>query len=386
MWLTLLFSGTAVVFLSMTLRALFHLRWAQRLPSINTFAHPIGSPNSRAGACSVVMPARDEEARIEISVRCLLAQNPPLSEIIVIDDRSVDRTGELLNRLAHEDERVKVIRVEVLPPGWLGKCHACHIGASAVTGEWILFTDADCWLKPDVVARALLVAELEETDHIVLTPGIAPQTLGAQAWHLAVLVSLVKWLAGVNRDKPMSYLGMGAFNLVKTSAYRKCGGYEALRLTVVDDLKLGLLLRRAGNRTRGFIGGNDALCQWGTTVRSMIKIMEKNYFALMNYRTVTALAAGFCGTLLWGSAIGGFFHGSAAGLAAGAALLSLIIPAGLCARRLGWSLAGAALMPFLYPALFYAMLNSAFVTLRQGGVRWRETFYALDALRAGNFR
>ena len=83
----------------------------------------------------------------------------------------------------------------------------------------------------------------------------------------------------MNRDRPGAYLGMGAFNLVHAPAYRACGGYEALRLTVVDDLRLGLLLRRAGKRTRGFIGGDDAECHWGTTVRGMVKIMEKNYFA-----------------------------------------------------------------------------------------------------------
>ena len=72
---------------------------------------------------------------------------------------------------------------------------------------------------------------------------------------------------------------MGEFNLVHAPAYRACGGYEALRLTVVDDLRLGLLLRRAGKRTRGFLGGDDAECHWGTTVRGMVQIMEKNYFA-----------------------------------------------------------------------------------------------------------
>ena len=141
-------------------------------------------------------------------------------------------------------------RVHELPDGWLGKCHACHLGAASARGDWLLFTDADCWLRPDVIARALLVAEREKADHVTLTPGIDAKSLGAQAWHLAFLITLANWFSGVNRDRPKAFLGLGAFNLVRTSAYRECGGYEALRLTVLDDVRLGLLLRRSGKRTR----------------------------------------------------------------------------------------------------------------------------------------
>ena len=94
----------------------------------------------------------------------------------------------------------------------------------------------------------------------------------------------------MNRDLPKSYLGLGAFNLVRDAAYRQSGGYQALRLTVVDDVKLGLLLRRAGKRTRGFLGVDDVVCHWGTTVGSMVKIMEKNYFAAIDFRVGLVLA------------------------------------------------------------------------------------------------
>ena len=140
-----------------------------------------------------------------------------------------------------------------MPEGWLGKCHACYLGAAVAKGEWILFTDADCWLKPDVISRALRVAQREGADHVTLTPGTDSQSLGARAWHLAFLISLANWFSGVNRDRPKAYLGMGAFNLVRASAYRECGGYEALRLTVLDDVRLGLLLRR---------GETDARLHW----------------------------------------------------------------------------------------------------------------------------
>jgi hypothetical protein len=388
MWLSLLFGGTAALFLSMTVAALFHLRWAKRLPSLATLTAAASAGTRRQGPvrCSVVVAARDEEARIEDTVRHLLAQRGVEFEVVVVDDRSTDRTSEILRRLAPQDPRLRVQRVEVLPDGWLGKCHACHIGANAATGDWILFTDADCWLKHDVIARALMVAEREQADHITLTPGITTGTLAARAWHLTFLVSLANWISGVNRDRPQAYLGIGAFNLVNRSAYRRCGGYEALRLTVVDDIKLGLLLRRAGMRTRGFIGGDDTACHWGTTLPSMIKIMEKNYFALLDFRLGPALVASLGGTLFWCIAICGPFTGTTAGTAAGVALLSSIVPASIISRELGWSIASAVLTPLVYPVLFYALLNSALVTVGQGGIWWRDTFYALATLRSGAVR
>jgi glycosyltransferase involved in cell wall biosynthesis len=336
--------------------------------------------------CSVVLAARDEEARIETTIRHLLAQQQVAVEVVVVDDRSQDRTSEILRCLAAEDGRVTVQRVDVLPEGWLGKCYACHIGANAATGDWILFTDADCWLKPDVIARAMAVAECEAADHVTLTPGVAPETQGGRAWHLAFLITMADWISGVNRDSPKKYLGLGAFNLVRATAYRDCGGYEVLRLTVLDDVKLGLLLRRAGKRTRAFIGGDDTECHWGATAGAMVKIMEKNYFAALEYRTIMAMGLTTFGTLFWGGALVGPFTGSLAGMAAGLGLLSLSLPAGILARRLGWSISAAALTPFIFPALFYAVFNSTVVTLRQGGVRWRETFYPLDTLRSGTVR
>ena len=386
MWLTLFFSGIAALFFAMALAALWNLRWVQRLPTLAVLTAAkqpkLSAPEARV-RCSVVIAARNEEARIEGTVRHLLAQREVEAEFIVVDDRSTDHTGEILRGLAAEDARVKVKRVEALPEGWLGKCHACHVGASAARGDWILFTDADCWLKPDVIARAVLVAEREGADHVTMTPGTVIKSIGARAWHLLFLTSLLNWFSGVNRDRPKAYLGIGAFNLVRSAAYRKSGGYEALRLTVVDDVKLGLLLRRAGKRTRAFIGVDDVECHWGTTVWNMVKIMEKNYFAALDFRLLLAVAGSIAATLIFGIVVLGLVLGTPAGLIAGLSPLSVILPAGILARRLGWGWPCAIAVPFMFPVFLYALLNSTLVTLRQGGIRWRDTFYTLETLRAG---
>jgi cellulose synthase/poly-beta-1,6-N-acetylglucosamine synthase-like glycosyltransferase len=377
-----------MLFLAMALSALWHLRWVRRLPALEALAPAPGSaaaPEERI-RCSVVIAARDEEARIEQSVRHLLAQRGVEAEFIIVDDRSTDRTAEILARLAKEDARVRVKRVDVLPGGWLGKCHACHLGASAATGDWILFTDADCWLKPDVIARAVRVAQRDGADHVTMSAGTVLESPRTRAWHLLFLTSLLNWFSGVNRDRPRSYIGLGAFNLVRAAAYRQCGGYEALRLTVLDDVKLGLLLVRAGKRTRAFLGVEDVECHWGKTVGSMVKVMEKNYFAALDFRLGLVLAGSVFAILVFSVLVLGLATGTAAGLAAGLSPLSLILPASVLARRLGWSWPCAVHVPFMLPVFLYALLNSTFVTLREGGIQWRDTFYPLDTLRAGTVR
>lgn len=382
MWTTLIFIATAGLFVLWTLSTLWYLRWVRRLPALDAFT-PVTDKSVR---CSVVIAARDEEARIEQTIRHLLAQRGVEAEFIIVDDRSTDRTSEILQRLAKEDARVQVKRVDVLPEGWLGKCHACHVGASAATGDWILFTDADCWLKPDVIARAVRLAENEGVDHVTLSPGTVVESAAAKAWHLLFLTSLVNWFSGVNRDRPRSYMGIGAFNLVRASAYRQCGGYEALRLTVLDDMRLGLLLRRAGRRTRAFLGVDDVECHWGATVGSMVKIMEKNYFAALDYQLWLAVAGSVFVILISTILVLALMSGTAAGFAAALSPLSLTLPAGILARRLNWSWPCALVMPFMFSVFLYALWNSTFVTLRQGGIRWRDTFYSLELLRSGNVR
>ena len=308
------------------------------------------------------------------------------AEFFIVDDRSTDRTGEILQQLAKDDARVKLKRVEVLPDGWLGKCHACHVGASAATGDWILFTDADCWLKPDVIVRAVYLAERDRADHVVISPRMDLKSTATRAWHLLFLMSISHWFSGVNRDRPKSHIGSGGFNLVRTAAYRQCGGYEALRLTVLDDVKLGQLLVRAGKRTRAFLGVDDVECHWGTTVWSMVKLLEKNFFAALDFRFGLALTLSVAGILIFYIIVRGLMTGTAAGLTAALSPLTLILPASILARRVGWPWRCAVLVPFMMPVDLYAIVHSTWVTLSQRGIRWRDTFYSLETLRTGKVR
>jgi cellulose synthase/poly-beta-1,6-N-acetylglucosamine synthase-like glycosyltransferase len=132
----LVFGGMAAVFLTITLVTIWHIRWVPRLPELVSLPK---ASNESPVKCSMVIAARDEAARIEQTIRHLLAQRGVELELIVADDRSTDRTSKILKRLSKENQQVQLERVDVLPDGWLGKCHACHIGANAATADWILY-------------------------------------------------------------------------------------------------------------------------------------------------------------------------------------------------------------------------------------------------------
>src|SRR5687767_15000480 len=139
--MTILFGCVAFVWAMTTFSLLRHLPNLRELPN-KTPADPATLPG-----VAVVFSARDEAGRIERTVRLLLDQGAPVQEVIAVDDRSVDGTSAILKRLAAEDSRLQVERIDELPDGWLGKSHGLHVGAKHAKQPWILFTDADVWMK-----------------------------------------------------------------------------------------------------------------------------------------------------------------------------------------------------------------------------------------------
>lgn len=335
---------------------------------------------------TAVIPARDEAARIEGTVRGLLGARGVEMEVVVVDDRSVDGTGELVARIARDDERVRIVRVDALPPGWLGKPHACQRGAEIARGDWILFTDGDAHIAPDAVARAVAAGVRREADHVVLTPGVDGPSLAASAGLACFALGLVGPLARANRDERAGWAGIGAFNLVTAHAWRTIGGHTPLAYEVVDDMKLGLVLRRAGLRTRGFLAGHEVRVEWGGSAREIVRLLEKNLFAFLGFRTSVASAVVVLGALLWLAGPIGFARGDALGMFAGAAWTALAIPAAIGAARDGANPLFALAAPLGTPILLFAIARSTIVTLRRGGVAWRGTMYPLAELRARRVR
>ena len=304
------------------------------IPTLEAEARRYDGPQ-RTPRVSVVLAARDEKERIERSVRCLLEQRNVDIEVVAVDDRSTDGTCEILQRVAATDARLQVLRVDELPEGWLGKPWALHRGAQEIRGDWVLFTDADAWMGPDVVRRAVDAAEARGVEHLSLLPGESDVTLWGRASLLSFSMGLIFFAAQANRGLPVA-VGVGAFNMVRTSAYRAIGGHAALRFDVIDDLKLGLLLLRGGFRSRCLGTRSGLEVRWAPTAGGIVRALEKNYFALFRYNTFLGAAAAAGMTVAHLGALLGPLTGRPAGVAAALALATVIVPARMLAARTGW--------------------------------------------------
>lgn len=343
-------------------------------------------PAGPAPRVSVIVAARNEERRIEQAVRGLLDQVGVEAEIVVVDDRSDDRTPQILAGLAAEDSRLRVMRVDRLPADWLGKPHACELGARSATGEWLLFTDADAWMRPDVIARAIRAADSAGVEHLCLMPRDHPTTLWARAALVNFICGGTLLAARVNRDRRRAFVGVGAFNLVRADRYRAVDGHLRLRMEVLDDVGLGLLLHRNGCRARVYSATDDMEVQWAGSATGLIRAVEKNSFAMLRFSLARALLAlvvmgAACAATLWT-----LLAGDAAGVVTAAGFAATLVPAWIVSRRAGWGLLPALLAPVSGAILVAAMVNSAVSTVRRGGIRWRDTFYPLEALRRGLLR
>jgi cellulose synthase/poly-beta-1,6-N-acetylglucosamine synthase-like glycosyltransferase len=338
---------------------------------------------------SIIVPARNEEEHIEESLSRLLRLDYENYEVIAINDRSTDRTGEVIDRVAAMPEahrRLKVIHVAELPAGWLGKVHAMWTGAKQARGEWLLFTDADVLFRRDSLSRALHYAEYEHADHVVLFPRMVMHSVG-ETMMVAFFQTLFvfghrPWK--VADPKAKDHMGVGAFNLVRRSVYEAIGTYQSMRFEVLDDMKLGKLIKNAGYAQRNVFGDDLLLLRWVKGAMGMVDNLTKNFFAIMSFQWLRALATAFLMAFLniWPFVGIWLAHGWARLPYA----LALI---GMFGIYLGmsWKSDVPVYYILLHPvssAMFvYIMLRSMTLTLMHGGIVWRGTFYPLDELRKG---
>lgn len=202
---------------------------------------------------------------IEDGVCSLAAQDYPDFEILLLDDGSTDKTGNILTRLAQEDGRVKVLAGKLLPEGWLGKHWACQQLADAATGELLLFTDADTVHSPQALRLGVAAFMAEKAD---LRSGFLHQRL--LSWGERLAVPSIFWcffsflpLALAHRvQAPVLSLTNGQRMLIRRSACEAIGGHAAVRANPVDNITLGRLIKARGFRWRIVDVGDFVSCHW----------------------------------------------------------------------------------------------------------------------------
>jgi hypothetical protein len=348
-------------------------------------------PEAPLPRVTAVVPCRDEARGVEACLRSLLGQDLPGLRVVAVDDRSADATGAILDRLAAADARLEVVHVASLPPGWLGKNHACAAGARRAVGDWILFTDGDVLFARDALRRALAVALARRLGHLAVVPRFLAPGFAERAFvtAFAALLSPAVRIWELRRAGTRAYLGVGAFNLVRRADYEAAGGHARIAMEVVDDVKLGLLLRRSGVPQGVADSGGLVAVRWQHGFLPSVLGLVKNAFAAVEYRLPVAMAAAAGGLLLGAAPLAlAVLAPAPAGRALAAAALALsVVHHGVSARRLaGGSGAEGLLSPACTLLLGAVVLGSALATRWRGGVVWRGTHYRLDEVRAGCLR
>lgn len=368
---------------------LVYLSWAAfRLAQFHRLQF---NPPQEWPALSVIIPACDEAANIESAVETLLRQDYPNFELILVDDRSTDGTGAIIDRLAARDRRIHALHVQVLPDGWLGKVHALERAVEIANGDWLLFTDADVHFAAGTLRRAVGWAADRRLDHLALAPlSLQPSLLldiVVQSFMLLFLIGTRA--AGLNRPGSRGIAGVGAFNLIRRAAFQRTPGFSWLRLEPCDDIGLGLMIKRAGGRSFFAFAQRHLTVVWYGSLAAMFKGLEKNLFgATANYRWWVTLV----------QVIGIFTMAAAPVVALFLGLTDkhgLLLYAGLIALALQWTFSLAVttegwrsrLSLMLAPVGLWMigamMAHAAWKCLAHNGIDWRGTHYPLNQLRNG---
>jgi Glycosyl transferase family 2 len=356
---------------------------SSQLPWLKSFG-PAQSPD--CPCISLIFAARDEEEKLPAALATLIALDYPNLEIIAVDDRSSDATSSILDEFTATHDRLKVVHIEELPQGWLGKPHALQKAYESSTGEWLLFTDADVRFKPDTLRRCATLVRLLKLDHLTLFCNA--ETVGF--WE-KVLISffgmsfnLATQAHQVSNPNSRAYVGVGAFQMVKRTAYEACGTHRRLALEVIDDVKLGKMIKLGGFRSGVAVAQDAVSVRWHAGLGNLVRGVEKNFFAAARFQvsTVSLQVAGllaFNVAPLLGVLLG---HGWVRMLAAVALVASILFLMAVDAvMRI--SPLYAFTLPLAALVFTYMLLRSTAVTLKQGGIYWRGTFYPLKELRRG---
>ncbi|MEP6690121.1 MAG: glycosyltransferase family A protein [Gemmatimonadaceae bacterium] len=339
----------------------------------------------RGGRVSVVIAARDEERNIEAALRSVLSQTYDDYEVIVVDDRSADATGAILDRMRETWPRLRVVHVTELPPGWLGKNHAMQVGAEAADGEMLLFSDADIVLDPTTLSRAVRYMNDNGVDHITAGPGLVLPSLPLALVVNFFTISLLLYMRPYRARVPGTrwHIGIGAFNLVRVSSYRRAGTHRRIAMRPDDDLKLGKILKESG-ASQHLLDGRGALTvEWYRTLGELVRGFRKNAFAALEYRlwVVTGAVVVSLALNVWPFVAIAVTSGATRALNAATALVAMTLYA-LVARSLRQHPWLALFYPVAALIFLYIVVAATLRTVFAGGIEWRGTRYSLRALRA----
>ena len=338
---------------------------------------------------SIVIPACNEGETLAAAAASVLGQDYPDLEVVLIDDRSTDDTGRLVDEIAAADYRVTPVHVGELPEQWLGKVHALYCGSRRATGEWLLFMDADVHLAPGVLRRAVAYCQYHGLDHLAVVPEVHPPSFAVRAAvaMFARIFTVMMRCWAIDDPQSGAFIGIGAFNLVRRAALDETPGFAWLRLEVADDLGLGMMLKRQGARCCLAVGTGMIGLDWYRSLGEMARGTEKAYATVADCRIGRLLAvclllvalesAPWVTLALVPLGIPGLLPPGLTMLAA----LGICIAPGLHWQR--HSVVPGLCTPLGLAVNVALLLRSGWLGVRRGGIDWRGSRYSARALHEG---
>jgi glycosyltransferase involved in cell wall biosynthesis len=362
------------------------------LPVLKNQVKPIYYDDAELPMVSIIVPACNEEERLEQSLLSRLNQDYPRFELIVINDRSTDGTKEIIDRIAAIDGRLIPINITELPNGWLGKVHALHQGVKLAKGEWYLFSDADILFEPDMLRLAVHYAQSQQVQHLTCIP---EAELYNDFWvDVTCFGSLLLFcnsarIPDINQDKGNNAIGLGAFNLVEARAFNQTKGFEWLKMEPADDMGVGFMLKQHGVKTRVADGLGLMNFAWYQNLSQAFSGLEKNCFGPGSQYSylkqlgivLFLLAMGLIPTL---ALVLGLLSSDIIPIISGSmAWLTNIIVAFTVPKASYKELPFYLLLPFGIILIATIMANAAWKCFQNSGVYWRGTLYPVEQLREG---
>jgi cellulose synthase/poly-beta-1,6-N-acetylglucosamine synthase-like glycosyltransferase len=336
---------------------------------------------------SVIIAARNEERSIEATIISLLEQTHRELELIMVNDRSTDSTGLIIDILAKEHERMIPIHIEDLPSGWLGKNHALYKGYEVAEGQLLLFSDADIYFESDTICKALTYMKEQQVDHMTIAPDLQARSFWLQAFISYFLYgfSVFKrpWTAN-NDHSRRGGMGIGAFNLIKRDVYEQMGTHAEIKNRPDDDLKLGQAIKQQGYKQRFLSGVHQLSVEWYPSLKEAIKGLEKNTFAGLHYSLAVTVFAISTIVLTHFLPIITLFAGGDLRvqlLSVVFLLIFLTLYGVTIIKMTSYSLWKLAVYPITTAIFLHSTIRAVALTYIKGGVEWRGTFYSLKELR-----
>lgn len=334
---------------------------------------------------SIIIAIKDGEKELGEALTRLMNFNYPTYEVIIVNDRSRDKTREIIQKFESDYPHLIGIHIKELPSKWLGKVHALHQGVQLATGDYLLFMDADIIIDEEVLLNSIKACEHFDLDHLGVLPNFIPGeyllNVMTATSTLLFTVSARPWLDIAKRPLE-STKGVGAYNFIKRSSLLKTEGFEWLKMDVADDVALAQLIAKSGGRSLLMKAGEKGpTLHWYNSFKELVYGLEKNIVGgFTNYKLSLVIFMSFFSILTIVIPLFALIFYTKM-------TIFFLFPTLIFTLSVRKFMKQSPIVIFSFPLgialLGIILMRSSFICFKNGGIKWSGTFYSLKDLREG---